>query len=71
MWAGLRGWEEMAIKGINAAGGITAGHEKYFFKLVKLDDQEDPSEAANNSRELLDHSKAPGVFDPVLTPWWP
>ncbi len=45
---------EMAIKEINAAGGITVGGEKYLFKLVKLDDRVDPTEAVNNSRKLLD-----------------
>lgn len=57
---------EMAIKEINAAGGITVGGEKYLFKLVKLDDRVDPTEAVNNSRKLLDQYKAPAVFNPVF-----
>lgn len=57
---------EMAIKEINAAGGITVGGEKYQFKLVKLDDRVDPTEAVNNSRKLLDQYKSPAVFNPVF-----
>ncbi len=66
IWAGLRERVEMAIKEINAAGGITVGGEKYLFKLVKLDDRVDPTEAVNNSRKLLDQYKAPAVFNPVF-----
>jgi len=57
---------EMAIKELNAAGGITVGSEKYTLKLVKLDDRVDPTEAVNNSRKLLDQYGAPAVFNPVF-----
>jgi branched-chain amino acid transport system substrate-binding protein len=57
---------EMAVKELNAAGGITVGGEKYKFKLVKLDDRIDPTEAVNNCRKLLDQYKAPAVFNPVF-----
>jgi len=57
---------DMAIKEINAAGGIAVGGEKYLFKLVKLDDRVDPTEAVNNSRKLLDQYEAPAVFNPVF-----
>ncbi len=58
---------EMAINAINTTGGITVGGEKYDFKLVKLDDRADPTEAVNNARKLLDEYKAPAVFNPVFT----
>ncbi|MBI4963173.1 MAG: ABC transporter substrate-binding protein [Desulfomonile tiedjei] len=57
---------EMAIKEINAAGGITVGADKCMLKLVKLDDRIDPTEAVNNSRKLMDQHKAPAVFNPVF-----
>lgn len=57
---------EMAIKDLNNAGGIAVGGEKYLFKLVKLDDRIDPTEAVNNCRKLLDQYKAPAVFNPVF-----
>ncbi len=57
---------DMAIKEINTAGGITVGGEKCVFKLVKLDDRIDPTQAVNNSRKLLDEYKAPAVFNPVF-----
>ncbi|MBI4963178.1 MAG: ABC transporter substrate-binding protein [Desulfomonile tiedjei] len=57
---------EMAVNEINAAGGITVGGEKHLFKLVKLDDRIDPTEAVSNCRKLLDQYKAPAVFNPVF-----
>ncbi|MGB6067163.1 MAG: ABC transporter substrate-binding protein [Desulfomonilaceae bacterium] len=57
---------EMAIEDINAAGGITVAGEKHLFKLVKLDDRVDPTEAVSNSRKLLDEYKATAVFNPVF-----
>lgn len=57
---------ELAIKDINAAGGITVRGEKCLFKLVKLDDRIDPTEAVNNSRKLLNQYKVPAVFNPVF-----
>jgi branched-chain amino acid transport system substrate-binding protein len=57
---------EMAVKDINAAGGITVGGEQYTLNLVKLDDMIDPTQAVNNCRRLLDQYKAPAVFNPVF-----
>jgi branched-chain amino acid transport system substrate-binding protein len=56
----------MAIKEINAAGGVAVGGQKYVFKLVKLDDRVDPTEAVNNTRKFVDQYKAPAVFNPVF-----
>ncbi len=57
---------EMAINEINAGGGITVGGEKHTFKLIKLDDMIDPTQAVNNCRRLRDQYKAPAVFNPVF-----
>jgi branched-chain amino acid transport system substrate-binding protein len=57
---------EMAIQEINSSGGINVGGSKYTFKLVKLDDQIDPTQAVNNCRRLRDQYKAPVVFNPVF-----
>lgn len=57
---------EMAIQDINSAGGISVGGKKYNLKLVKLDDQIDPTQAVNNCRRLRDQYKAPVVFNPVF-----
>lgn len=57
---------DMAINDINAAGGITVNGQKYVFKLEKLDDMADPTQAVNNTRRLRDQYKAPAVFNPVF-----
>lgn len=57
---------EMAIQDINKAGGIKVGGKNYKLKLVKLDDQIDPTQAVNNCRRLKDQYKAPVVFNPVF-----
>jgi branched-chain amino acid transport system substrate-binding protein len=57
---------EMAINDINVAGGISAGKQKYVFKLVKLDDQINPTNAVNNCRRLRDQYKSPAIFNPVF-----
>ncbi|MFZ5634878.1 MAG: ABC transporter substrate-binding protein [Bacillota bacterium] len=57
---------EMAINEINAAGGITVKDQKYKFKLEKLDDMADPTNAVNNARRLRNQSKAPAIFNPVF-----
>ncbi len=44
---------DMAIKELNAAGGVTIEGQKLFFRLEKLDDKVDPSLAMNNARQLL------------------
>lgn len=53
---------DMAIKELNAAGGITVKGTKYMFKLEKLDDRMDPTQAVNNARRFKSN-KAIAVFD--------
>ena len=38
---------DMAVKDLNAAGGITVKGQKYTFKLDRLDDRTDPTQAVN------------------------
>ncbi len=57
---------DMAINEINSAGGITVGGKKYVFKLEKLDDMADPTNAVNNARRFRNQFKAPAVFNPVF-----
>jgi branched-chain amino acid transport system substrate-binding protein len=57
---------DMAINEINKAGGITVKGQKYTFKLEKLDDRVDPTQAVNNARRFRDQYKAPAVFNPVF-----
>jgi len=56
---------DMAVNEINAAGGITAGGKKYTFKLEKLDDRVDPTQAVNNARRFQSQ-KAIAVFNGVF-----
>ncbi len=58
---------DCAINDINQAGGITINGEKYVFKLEKLDDAADPTQAVNNARRLRDQSNARVIFNPVFT----
>lgn len=58
---------DMAVNEINGAGGITVGGKKYVFKLEKLDDGADPTNAVNNARRFRNQYKAPAVFNPVFT----
>ncbi|MCL6610858.1 MAG: ABC transporter substrate-binding protein [Peptococcaceae bacterium] len=57
---------DMAVNEINSAGGITVGGKKYMFRLEKLDDMADPTNAVNNARRLRNQFKAPAVFNPVF-----
>ena len=57
---------DMAINEINKAGGITVKGQKHTFKLEKLDDRVDPTQAVNNARRFRDQYKAPAVFNPVF-----
>lgn len=57
---------DMAINEINEAGGIVVNGKKYLFKLEKLDDMADPTQAINNARRFRDQYKAVAVFDPVF-----
>jgi branched-chain amino acid transport system substrate-binding protein len=56
---------DMAVKDINAAGGITVGGKKYTFKLEKLDDRVDPTLAVNNARRFK-ANKAIAVYNGVF-----
>ena len=56
---------DMAVKDINAAGGITVSGKKYTFKLSKLDDRVDPIQAVNNARRFK-ADKAIAVFNGVF-----
>jgi branched-chain amino acid transport system substrate-binding protein len=56
---------DMAVKELNAAGGVTVKGEKYTFKLEKLDDRIDPTQAVNNARRFK-ADKAIAVFNGVF-----
>jgi branched-chain amino acid transport system substrate-binding protein len=58
---------DMAVKEINAAGGITVNGKKYNFKLEKLDDRADPTQSKNNALRFVNQSKAIAVFNPIAT----
>ena len=55
---------ELAIDELNINGGIRAGGKQYTFKLVSLDDQYRPNEAAINAKRLVQESNTPIVFCP-------
>lgn len=57
---------DMAVKELNAAGGITVGGKKYTFRLDKLDDRIDPTQAVNNARRFRANG-AIAVFNGVFT----
>jgi len=57
---------DMAINEINGAGGITVSGKKYVFKLEKLDDMADPTNAVNNARRFRNQFKTPAIFNPVF-----
>ena len=56
---------DMAIKDINAAGGITVEGQKLLFRLEKLDNKVDPTLAISNARQLLANN-ALAIYDPVF-----
>lgn len=58
---------DMAIKEINAAGGVTVKGDKYTFRLEKLDDRVDLIQAKNNTMRFVSQYKAPVVFNPIAT----
>jgi branched-chain amino acid transport system substrate-binding protein len=57
---------EMAIREINASGGVLADGKKFTFRLEKMDDKASPELAAANARQLLD-KEALAIFDPVFS----
>ena len=58
---------DMAVKELNAAGGVTVKGKKYTFKLERLDDRVDPTLAKNNALRLVNQNKAIAVFNPIVT----
>ena len=58
---------DMAVKEINAAGGVTVKGKKYTFRLEKLDDRVDPTLAKNNALRFVNQHKAIAVFNPIAT----
>jgi len=56
---------DMAIKEINEAGGITVAGKKYSFRLERLDDRIDPTQAINNARRFKSNG-AIAVFNGVF-----
>ena len=56
---------DMAVKEINSAGGITVKGQKYTFRLEKLDDRIDPTQAINNARRFKSMG-AVAVFNGVF-----
>jgi len=58
---------DMAVKELNAAGGVTVKGKKYTFELEKLDDRVDPTQAKNNALRFVNQSKAIAVFNPIAT----
>ncbi len=57
---------DMAVRELNATGGVTVGGKKYTFKLIKVDDRVDPTQAVNNARRLK-ASGAVAIFNGVFT----
>ena len=57
---------DMAIKELNAAGGVTIEGQKYLFRLEKLDDKVDPTLAMSNARQLLANN-ALAIYSPVFS----
>jgi branched-chain amino acid transport system substrate-binding protein len=58
---------DMAVKELNAAGGVTIKGKKYTFRLEKLDDRTDPTLAKNNALRFVNQYKAIAVFNPIAT----
>jgi branched-chain amino acid transport system substrate-binding protein len=57
---------DMAVKEINEAGGITVAGKKYTFRLDRLDDRTDATQAVNNARRFQ-AAGAIAVFNGVYT----
>lgn len=58
---------DMAVKELNAAGGVTVKGKKYTFKLEKLDDQVDATRSKTNALRFVNQQKAIAVFNPIAT----
>ena len=57
---------DMAIKELNAAGGVTVEGQKLLFRLEKLDDKVDPTLAMSNARQFLANN-ALAIYNPVFS----
>jgi branched-chain amino acid transport system substrate-binding protein len=57
---------ELAVNEINAAGGISVAGKKYRFKLERLDDMANPTQALNNAKRFR-AGGAIAVFNAVFT----
>jgi branched-chain amino acid transport system substrate-binding protein len=58
---------DMAVKELNAAGGVTVKGKKYTFRMERLDDRMDPTQAKNNALRFVNQNKAIAVFSPNFT----
>lgn len=58
---------DAAINELNEAGGITVDGQNYTFRLEKLDDMADPTQAVNNAQRLRDQYQIPALFNPVYS----
>ena len=56
---------DMAVKVINEKGGVNVKGEKYEMKLVKLDDQLDPTKAVTNARRMQEEDHAVAIFQDI------
>lgn len=57
---------DLAVKEMNAGGGITVKGERHLFRLVRLDDRSDPASAVSNARRLQSQ-KAVAIWNPVFS----
>ncbi len=57
---------DMAIKDLNAAGGITVKGTKYLFKLEKLDDRGDPKQGVVNAKMFREKFNSMVVMNPIF-----
>ncbi|MFO7570773.1 MAG: ABC transporter substrate-binding protein [Smithellaceae bacterium] len=56
---------DLAIKELNAAGGVVADGQKFTFTLERMDDKASPDLAVANARQLLE-KQALAIFNPVF-----
>jgi len=58
---------DMAIRELNAKGGITVKGKNYTFKLHRMDDRAGMDQAISNARKFVAQDKAPVVFNSSAT----
>jgi branched-chain amino acid transport system substrate-binding protein len=58
---------DMAVRELHAAGGIAVKGKKYTFRLERLDDRVEPTQAVNNARRFVSQYKTPVVFNSIAT----